>query len=134
MNKKTAYRMASLLLAVLTSSIVSLFGRTALAQDSDSQATIDAFVSGAFTQTAQAESQPNMTQTLAAAFNAAQTATKAAQATPTPTPTATPEPFNADALEVVSVTELDFIAGPGRSSAYLSPDGTRFAYIGGDGL
>lgn len=124
----------SLTLFALAGVAMTLSGGATLAQTDDAKATIDAFVSSAFTQTAQAGSQPNMTETLAAAFSAAQTATQAARATPTPAPTATPVPFNADALQVISQNTLDMLAGPTGTGAYLSPDGTRFAYIGRDGF
>ncbi len=32
------------------------------------------------------------------------------------------------------VTKLDLIAGPGRSAAFLAPDGSRFAYLKANGL
>jgi Tol biopolymer transport system component len=105
-----------------------VFTRPLLAQPEATavQRTVDAFISGALTQTAQP--QPNMTQTLAAAFNAALTGTAAALATPTPTPTPTQEPFAASGLEVVNVRPYDLMGAPARTSGYLSPDGTRFAH------
>lgn len=103
-------------------------------------ATVESAVEGFFTQTAEAQANIGITQTVKAAFNAALTgtadynatveaafnaaltATALTQATPTPTP------YPAADLEVISVLEFDLLSGPANTGAYLSPDGTRFAY------
>lgn len=82
------------------------------------QATVDAAIQTLFAQTA--EGAPDMTQTVAAAFSAAQTATAAALP-PTPVPV--------DALQAVEVIDLPLLAGPVNTAAYLAPDGERIAYI-----
>ncbi len=46
--------------------------------------------------------------------------------------TPTPAPLQADQLTVVSVEEIDLVAGPGGTSAYLAPDGERFAHLNWD--
>jgi hypothetical protein len=40
-----------------------------------------------------------------------------------------PEPLAVDKLEVAEIIELPLLAGPGASSAHLSPDGERLAYF-----
>lgn len=95
------------------------------------QSTLDAIVNGYFTQTAQPELA--LTQTLAALFSKAQTATvQANQPTALPiTSTPTPVPFDASQLEVISRFELDLIGGPANRIAVLAPDGTKFVYHDG---
>jgi dipeptidyl aminopeptidase/acylaminoacyl peptidase len=41
----------------------------------------------------------------------------------------TPTPFPVDQYTVLSVTDYDLMAGPGATSAYLAPDGERFAHF-----
>jgi Tol biopolymer transport system component len=83
------------------------------------QATVDAAVQTLFAQTAP---PPDMTQTVAAAFSAAQTATAAALP---------PAPVSVDALQAAEVIELPLLAGPVGTAAYLAPDGERIAYLNG---
>jgi Tol biopolymer transport system component len=87
------------------------------------QATVDAAVETLFAQTAQAPGVM-MTEAVATAFSAAQTATAAAAPVAAP-PVA---PLTADTLQVADVIELPLLAAPGGTSAYLSPDATRIAY------
>ena len=102
-----------------------------------SQPTIDAAVSTLIAQT----QQPQMmaTQTIQAALFQALTATAVAQ-TAQPTPMAQPtqtapstaatiENFDASHLTVAGTTDIDLLAGPTGTSAYLAPDGSRFAYF-----
>jgi dipeptidyl aminopeptidase/acylaminoacyl peptidase len=87
------------------------------------QATVEAAVEMLYTQTAEAQTGVAMTQTVAAAFSAAQTATVAAVPVP---------PINADTLVADQIIEMPLLAGPGRTSAYLAPDGDRVAYFYGE--
>jgi hypothetical protein len=40
-----------------------------------------------------------------------------------------PEQIDVSKLNVISIQEIDLMAGPGRTSAHLAPDGQHFAYI-----
>ncbi|HEX3053601.1 MAG TPA: hypothetical protein VHP83_23275 [Aggregatilineaceae bacterium] len=44
------------------------------------------------------------------------------------------KPLDVSKLNVISIQELDMLAGPGRTSAYLAPDGESFAYVDGTAL
>ncbi len=95
------------------------------------QATVDAAVSTLIAQTQGAPVQMNMTQTIQAALQSALTATAQAQIaalTATPTPT----PVNWSNVQVASTTDIDLMAGPGATSAFLAPDGEHFAHRAGD--
>jgi Tol biopolymer transport system component len=81
------------------------------------QATVDAAVQTLFAETVQ---PPDMTQTVAAAFSAAETATAVAISSVS---------APVDTMQAVEVIELPLMAGPGNTAAYLAPDGERFAYI-----
>lgn len=97
----------------------------------EQRSTLDAIVNGFFTQTAQPELA--LTQTLAALFSRAQTATTQAK-TPTALPvtnTPTPVPFDSSGLEVIGTIELNLLGGPANRTAVLAPDGTRFIYHDG---
>lgn len=101
----------------------------------EEQQTIDASVNQLFTQTAQAQQQQQrMTQTVAAAFSHALTATANAQptaaATIAATRSATTSAFSVTELTARIVNQFDMLAGPARTSAFLSPDGKRFVYFG----
>ncbi len=108
------------------------------------QQTQDAIIQGYFQGTATAQAGRAATATLEAAFNAAQTATAqvnmaqtatlgaAFSAAQTATWQAANPNFNVDHLRVVSVEEFPLLAGPGRTSAYLAPNGERFAHYNGD--
>ena len=89
------------------------------------QPTIDAAVGTLIAQTQQAPANHAATQTIQAALGQALTATAFAQITPTPTP----QPLDVADLAVRSTTEIDLLAGPGGTSAYLAPDGQHFAYL-----
>lgn len=89
------------------------------------QGTLDAAVEQLFTATEQAK----ITQTVDAAFKQALTGTAAALATPTPTATYTPEAFRVDSLFVLDSQTIDLLAGPGRTGAYLAPNGEIFAHL-----
>lgn len=97
---------------------------TAFAQEGEPvpQATIDAAVA---TLIAQTEQPFTVTQTIQAALAQALTAT--AQ---TPT-TQNLQPFDVSGLILGQATGLDLLAGPGRTAAYLAPDGEHFAYLEG---
>ncbi|QPC82999.1 hypothetical protein G4Y79_01080 [Phototrophicus methaneseepsis] len=41
----------------------------------------------------------------------------------------TPAEIHADDMVVVNTTEIDLIAGPANTAAYLAPDGSQFAYL-----
>ncbi len=102
----------------------------AQAQDGETmtQPTIDAAVA---TLIAQTQQPLVVTQTIQAALEQALTAT----AQPAlPEPTATPESFDVENLTLGGTTELDLIAGPGKSGAYLAPDGQHFAVLEASGL
>lgn len=43
-------------------------------------------------------------------------------------------PLDADRLSVAEIIELPLLAGPGRTSAHLAPDGNRLAYLNGEAL
>lgn len=102
------------------------------------QATLDAIVQGYFDQTASAAPQLEQTQTLQAAFDAAQTATASFNATvqaafdtaatatqlsiATPTPTPVPN-------RVLAARDLDLVAGMAGRNIYLAPNGERFAHV-----
>lgn len=103
----------------------------ARAQDGEemSQPTIDAAVATLIAQTQQPLA---VTQTIQAALEQALTAT--AQAVTLPEPPATQQPFDVENFSAGSITEIDLIAGPGRTGAYLSPDGERFAYLEANAL
>ncbi len=90
------------------------------------QQTLEASVNDLFRQTAEAQ-QPDYTQTVQALFESALTATADA---PTPAAEITPQPVDVSGLEVVETTEIDLFAGPGRTSAYLAPNGEYFAWFG----
>jgi hypothetical protein len=47
----------------------------------------------------------------------------------TEVPTITPDPVSVEQLTVTGQRQTKLIGGAGRTSAYLSPDGTRFAYL-----
>jgi Tol biopolymer transport system component len=102
--------------------------------------TQDAIIQGYFQGTATAQAVQASTATLAAAFSAAQTATAqvdiAQTATFSAAQTATWEASNpdfiVDNLEVIAVEEFPLLAGPIRTSAYLAPNGERFAHLNGD--
>ena len=118
-------------------------GSGPMRQDATSQQqTIDAVVNGYFTQTAQAQQQIGVTQTIQAAFDQALTATAGFDATvqaqfgalQTATAAAIPIPtVAAETLQAAEIIELPLPAGPGRSGAYLAPDGNRIAYISTQG-
>jgi Tol biopolymer transport system component len=91
--------------------------------DPTRQATVDAAVQTLFAQTAQAPGM--MTEAVATAFSAAQTATAA----PAPVAVTPAAALNADTLQVADVIELPLLAAPGGTSAYLSPDANRIAYL-----
>jgi Tol biopolymer transport system component len=91
--------------------------------DPTQQTTVDAAVGTLFAQTAQAPQV--MTEAVATAFSAAQTATAA----PAPLVATPAAPLNLDALQVADVIELPLYAAPGGTSAYLSPDANRIAYL-----
>lgn len=103
-------------------------------------ATVEAAIEHLFTQTADAQANIGVTQTVQAAFNAVLTETAnhnatveaafnaALTATALSQATSTPTPYPAADLKVISTLEFDLIGGPVNSGAYLSPDGTHFAY------
>jgi len=91
------------------------------------QPTIDAAVATLIAQT----QQPVITQTIQAALEQALTATAQAQSPP---PTATPQPFDIENLSLGSTVEIDLLAGPGGTGAYLAPDGEHFAYLNDDAI
>jgi hypothetical protein len=94
----------------------------------EQQETVDAAVQSLFEQTAQAD----MTAAVQAAFEAALTGTASGQEiekTPSPTFTLTPTPFSIAGLALDEQVETELVGGAGRTSAYLAPDGTRFAHI-----
>ncbi len=103
----------------------------AQAQDAtpDSQATVNAAVSTLIAQTQQAP-QMLMTQTIQAALEQALTATAQPMAT-TSTAEATEQVFDAASLSITGTTDIDLLAGPAATSAYLAPDGEHFAYLKG---
>lgn len=140
---------AAVLVMVLMAALsTSFMGRAgSLQNDGVSQAdataqaaTVQAAVERLFTQTADAQANIGLTQTVEASFNAALTGTAhynatveaafntALTATALSQATSTPTPYPAADLKVISVLEFDLIAGPLNSGAYLSPDGTQFAY------
>src|SRR3954451_15098428 len=91
----------------------------AQAQDAtpDSQATVDAAVSTLIAQTQQAP-QMLMTQTIQAALANALTATAQPSAA-TPASEATEQAFDASSLSIAGTIDLDLLAGPASTSAYL---------------
>ena len=119
--------MAKRVLFIGISLVILTLAMMAQAQDAtpDSQATVDAAVSTLIAQTQQAP-QMLMTQTIQAALAQALTAT----AQP-PIAAATEQPFDALSLRIAGTTDLDLLAGPGSTSAYLAPDGEHFAYLKG---
>ncbi|MBI1258433.1 MAG: hypothetical protein GC204_13260 [Chloroflexi bacterium] len=127
--------MAKRALLIGMSLVILTLALLAQAQDAtpDSQATVDAAVSTLIAQTQQAP-QMLMTQTIHAALAQALTAT-AQPAQPTETPVkATEQPFDASSLSIAGTTDLDLLAGPAATSAYLAPDGEHFAYLKGKTL
>src|SRR5690606_18227931 len=98
--------------------------------------TVDVAVATLFAQTQQAAS-PDMTQVVATAFSAAQTATAEAgetdetgetsatdEATPEVTPevTVTPQPtLDVSTFTAETVQTYDLVAGPANTGAYLAP-------------
>ncbi len=50
------------------------------------------------------------------------------------TPTATPASFDASNLIFGGTTDIDLLAGPAGTAAYLAPDGEHFAYLTRDSL
>ncbi|MBI5961098.1 MAG: hypothetical protein HY866_20330, partial [Chloroflexi bacterium] len=93
------------------------------------QATVDSAIQTLFAQTQTAPL--NMTQTIEAAFAAAQTATAAPVDATEPVQI---QPVSVDTIEVAEVIELPLYAAPARTAAYLAPDGSRFAYLKGQSL
>ena len=85
--------------------------------DPTAQATVDAAVQTLFAQTATAPL--NMTETIAAAFSVAQTATAAAPIAATPS--APTQSVSVDALEVAEVIQLPLYAAPGRTDPPIWP-------------
>jgi hypothetical protein len=100
------------------------------------QPTVDAAVSTLLAQTQQAAANQQVaTGTIQAALNAALTATAQAPAsttsvggTPTTSVGGVPT-LDAAGLRVAGQTEIDLLAGPGNSGAYLAPDGAHFAHL-----
>ena len=92
------------------------------------QATVDAAVQTLIAQTQGADAQMQITGTIQAALESALTATAQAQIlalTATPTPTV----VDWSNVTLASATEIDLRAGPGRTGAFLAPDGEKFAYL-----
>lgn len=94
----------------------------AQAQDDQplTQPTIDAAVSTLLAQTQQAPTQIAVTQTIEAALEGALTATA---------PSARPAPVDVSTISVVDTTEVDLVAGPARTAAYLAPNGRVYAHL-----
>ncbi|MCC6805500.1 MAG: hypothetical protein IT319_21650 [Anaerolineae bacterium] len=109
--------------------LVTSMALIAQAQDDQplTQPTIDAAVGALLAQTRIAPTQIAATQTIQAALETALTATAGAPVAPAGTPT--PTPFDVSSLEVVDTTEVELLAGPARSAAYLAPSGEVFAHI-----
>ncbi len=89
------------------------------------QPTVDAAVATLIAQTQAAPAHLNATQTIQSALNQALTATQMALITPT----LTPQSFDASSLKVTNTAEVDLLAGPAGTAAYLAPDGEHFAYL-----
>ncbi len=93
------------------------------------QPTVEAAVSTLLAQTQAAPAGLSATQTIQAALAAALTATAQAPTVPPgATPSAAPT-LDVDHLSIAAQTDLDLMAGPGASSAYLAPDGVHFAHL-----
>lgn len=92
------------------------------------QPTVDAIVGTLLAQTQQAPAQIAATQTIQAAIEQALTAT-AQPVTDSPS-----EALDVGAIEVDSTTEIPLLTGPGRTAAYLAPNGEYFAYFEDDSL
>ncbi len=116
-----------------------LIGVVLIAQAQDNppltQPTIDAQVATLLAQTQTAvvphQTEVAATRTIQAAL--AQALTGTAQAL-LPTATPTPLAFQTAALTVAGTTDIDLLAGPARTAAYLAPDGAHFAYLKGSTL
>lgn len=89
------------------------------------QPTVDAAVSTLLAQTQVASTQIVATQTIQAALETALTATASAPALSVETPA----PIDVSLLRVVDTTEIELMAGPMRSAAYLAPSGEVFAHL-----
>lgn len=101
-------------------------------QQATADPTLDDAVATLFAQTAQAAS-PDMTQVVATAFSAAQTATADASDEGSPEVQLTPQPtLDVASLSAEVVQTYDLVGGPTNTAAYLSPAGDRFVYIGND--
>jgi dipeptidyl aminopeptidase/acylaminoacyl peptidase len=109
-----------------------VFGAALAAQGQETpppqQATVDAAVQTLIAQTQGADTQMQMTGTIQAALESALTATAQAQ-TLALTATPPPAPVDWSNVSLASSTEIDLAAGPGRTAAYLAPDGEKFAYL-----
>ncbi len=121
--------------AIVLTLLMSAITLIAHAQDEQptTDPTIAAAVSTLIAQTQQAPAQINATQTIQSALEHALTATAQAPTQLATSPTTSP-PIDIDALRVASTTELDLLAGPGNTAAYLAPDGEHFAYLEGNSL
>lgn len=94
------------------------------------QPTVDAAVATLLAQTQAAPAGLSATQTIQAALEAALTATAQASVAPAAQPAPTEAPtLDVSGLSVVSQTEIDLMAGPGGTAAYLAPDGVHFAHF-----
>jgi hypothetical protein len=103
-----------------------IFGAKAQEGEQITQPTVDAAVATLIAQTQQPLA---VTQTIQAALERALTAT--AQIPP---PTTTPQPLDVANLSLSGTTELDLMTGPGRTAAYLAPDGLHVAHLDYDSL
>ncbi len=119
-------RYLGIILSVLLIGV--MFAAQAQEGEQVTQPTIDAAVATLIAQTQQPFA---VTQTIQAALEQALTAT--AQP-PIPEPTATPESFDVENLTLGGTTELDLMAGPAATGAYLAPDGERFVHLNRDSL
>lgn len=124
------YRVFAIMCLLITGTAL-IVSATLIAQAQDdhplTQPTIDAAVSTLLAETQIAPMQIAATQTIQSALEAALTATAGAPAALAETPTSAP--FDVASLEVVGTTEIEVMAGPGRSAAYLAPSGEVFAHI-----
>lgn len=98
---------------------------------SPQEATVDAAVQTLIARTQGADAQMQMTGTIQVALENALTATAQAQ-TLALTATPTPVPIDWSNVSVASTIDIDLMAGPGRSAAYLAPDGEHYAYLRGN--
>lgn len=101
------------------------------AQDAEpiTQPTVDAAVSTLLAQTQQAPAHLSATQTVQAALAAALTATAQAPTTAPPASSDGQPAIDPAQVQVAGQSELDLLAGPGQTGAYLAPDGVHVAHL-----